>query len=405
MEIPMLKLTLPETVYAVPGIESSIYFRNVTDSAVPESYAYEVRCDRGSQEEFRWVWIPGAEDAGRSFELELRLFNDYGMAISGKTRIAVAGHPANSEMKITLALLADSGINCGYAEHLMALMRSNGFPNYTPVGSHAGHGRTIEPGGIAHDGYGGFSWNCFLSRWLYSREELPQTQNAAEREQIERFGVMDVPKSDWRLRSPLLKVENGEKVLDIPGWLNRINGGMAPDFIVIQLGGNDMFHCRPENLDGRVAEVMGHVRALLEALRRHAPDAVIGVTTCPPGCGQDGFGANYGCLQSKYQYRRNIQRYNRELAEFIRKQADPGIVTVPLHHAIDPENSYLFSDIPAHARAERKIRRCINALHASQEGGFQLGDAIYCWLRNELENKNGPVLQENRNVQAKQGNA
>ena len=50
MDIPMLKLMLPETVYAVPGIESCIYFRNVIDSAVPEAYAYEVFCDRGTQE-------------------------------------------------------------------------------------------------------------------------------------------------------------------------------------------------------------------------------------------------------------------------------------------------------------------------------------------------------------------
>ncbi len=385
MDIPMLKLTLPETVYAVPGIESCIYFRNVIDSAVPGSYAYEVFCERGTQEKSRWAWTPGEEDAGKSFELELRLFNDYGMAVSGKTRIVVSGPPADPERKITLALLADSGVNCKYAEHLMTVMRSGGFPNYTPVGSHAGQGQVPEPGGIAHDGYGGFSWNCFLSRWLYSQEELPQAQNEAERQQMESFGIVKLPKDDWRLRSPLLRLENGKKILDIPRWLDRINAGKAPDFIVIQLGGNDMSDCRVEDLDARVAKVMERAGTLLRELRRNAPGSVIGVTTSPIGCGQDGFGANYGCRESEYQFRRCIHRYNRELTELVRGLDDPKIVSVPLHHTIDPENSYLCADLPAHARTERKVRRQINALHPTLEGGAQLGDALYCWLRKQLE--------------------
>lgn len=395
MKYPMLKLMLPETIYAVPGIESCIYFRNVIDSAVPEAYAYEVFCDRGTQEKSRWVWTPGEEDAGRSFELELRLFNDYGMAVSGKTRIVVADLPADPERKITLALLADSGVGCKYAEHLLAVMRSGGFPNYTPVGSHAGHGRAPEPGGIAHDGYGGFSWNCFLSRWLYSEEELPQAQNEAERQQMQSFGIVKLPKSDWRLHSPLLRLENEKKILDIPGWLARINGGKEPDFIVIELGGNDMFCCRAEDLDARVAEVMGHAGTLLRELRRNAPGSVIGVASSLLGCSQDGFGANYGCRQSEYQFRRSIHRYNRELTELIRGMGDSKTMIIPLHQAIDPENSYLAADLPAHARTERKVRRQTNALHATQEGGSQLGDALYCWLRKQLEDRKGIGPQEN----------
>ena len=201
-----------------------------------------------------------------------------------------------------------------------------------------------------------------------------------------KMGVRKLPKSQaWRLRSPLLKLENGQKVMDIPGWLARINQGKAPDFIVIQLGGNDMFGCRPENLDAQVSAVMGHARKLLAELRKHAPDAVIGVTTSPAGCSQDGFGANYGCQESQYQFRRSIQRYNRELTAMVRNLADPKILIVPLHQCIDPDHSYLTADVPVHARSSKMVCRDINALHASKEGGMQLGDAIYCWLRKQLE--------------------
>ena len=383
---PGLSLTLPEVIYAAPGIESCIYFRNVVDSAVPDQYAYEVRCLKGTQGKHRWFWTPGPDDAGKSFELELRLFNDYGLVISGKTRIVVAGAAANPERKITLALLADSGINCGYPQHLMKLMHSQGFPNYMPVGSLSGVNQLAKPGEAAHDGYGGFSWNSFLSRWFYSEEELPPVQQAAEREQMLKLGVRKLPKSQaWRLRSPLLKLENGKKILDIPGWLARINQGKTPDFIIVQLGGNDMFGCRPEKLDSQIAAVMAQAGKLLTELRKHAPDAVIGVATAPAGCGQDGFGANYGCRQSQYQYRRNIQRYNRELPVTVRKLADPKILIVPLHQCIDPDCSYLTAEVPVHARSSKKVCRDSNALHASKEGGMQLGDALYCWLRKQLE--------------------
>ena len=185
---------------------------------------------RGTQGELRWFWTPADEDAGRSFELELRLFNDYGLVLSGKCQVAVAAKAAHPRRKFTLALLADSGVNCEYPARLLEVMREQGFTNYTPVGSHAGGGRPVVPGGVAHDGYGGFAWASFLSRCSYSVEELPEAQNKAEEEQMRALGVHDLPKSQaYRLRSPLLRLENGKPVPDIPAWLQKINKGKAPD--------------------------------------------------------------------------------------------------------------------------------------------------------------------------------
>ena len=383
---PCLKLMLPEVIYAVPGIESNIYFENILDSATPNAYAFEVKCPRGTHGNFRWFWTPDKSDAGKSFDLEVRLFNDYGMVLSGKTRVVVAKEPADYKKKFTLSLLAASGVNCGYPAHLLKVMREAGFVNYTPIGSHSGGGRPIVPGGVAHDGYGGFSWGSFLERWLYTAEELPQAQNEAEKEQMKAFGVRNLPKSQaYRLRSPLLKIVNGQKVLDIPAWLKKINQGKAPDFIVIQLGGNDMFSAQAETRKARLAQSLNNAKILLAALRKHAPKAIIGVATTPCGCGQDGFGANYGSFQSKYQYRRNIQSYNRALTALVKELKDPGIRLIPLHQAIDPDGSYMKGSYKVHARSSKKVLRDRNALHPAREGGYQLGDAIYCWLRKQLE--------------------
>ena len=383
---PALKLALPEVIYAAPGLESNIYFENVVDSAVFRNYAYEVRCSRGTQEETRWFWTPAEQDAGKTFDLELRIFNDCGMILSGTCKIVVTAKPASPEKKITLALLADSGVGCKYQEHMAKVMRERGFLNYTPVGSHNGSGKAATGDEVMHDGYGGFSWRCFLARWYYSEEELPKAQTQAEAEQMRALGVVKIPLSrSYLLRSPLLRLENGKVVLDVPGWLKKINQGNAPDFIIIELGGNDIFSCRPDTLDARVVTVMNNARQLLAVLRKHAPNAVIGVCTSLCGCGQDGFGANYQCNQSKVQFRRNAQHYNRELTAMVKSLRDPRISIVPVHQNLDPENSYMDGPVQAHARSTRKVNRFKNALHPSREGGYQLGDAIVCWLLKQLE--------------------
>lgn len=383
---PLLKMMLPEVVYAFPGVESNIYFENVVDSANPFAYAFEVKCIRGTHGNKRWFWTPDKKDAGKSFDLELRLFNDYGMVASAKCKVVVAKTDADHKRKITLALLAASGVNCGFPSHLLDMMRKGGFANYTPVGNHAGGGSPVVKGGIAHDGYGGFAWRSFLTRWAYSAEELPQAQNKAEEAQMRALGVSKLPKSQaYRLRSPLLRIVNGKKVLDIPAWFKKVNEGKAPDYILIQLGGNDMFGAMAHNMDEKREDALKNARILLAALRKHAPNAVIGVATTLGGCGQDGFGANYGSFQSKYQFRRNIMSYNRGLAALIKDLKDPKIKLIPLHHAIDPDNSYIQKRYFAHARSKKRVVRDNNALHPTSAGGQQLGDAFYCWLRKELE--------------------
>ena len=387
MTPPRLKMMLPEVVYAAPGIESNIYFDNVIDSATPWAYAFEVKCQRGTHGSKRWFWTPDKTDAGKSFDLELRVFNDYGRVLTGRCKVVVAGEPADYSKKITLSLLAASGSNSGYPQQLMDMMRQNGFVNYTPVGKHSGGGRPVIPGGLAHDGYGGFSWNCFLNRWYYLESDLPKTQTQAEREQMEAIGVRRNvrPGREYMLRSPLIKIVNGKKTVDVPGWFKEINQGKAPDFFIIQLGGNDMFNAKEDNLEERIETVIGNARRLLAVLRKHAPESVIGIASSPLGCSQDGFGANYRCSQSQYQYRRNMQRYNRALVEMIGKLNDPGIRLIPLHHVLDSEGSFFKKTYPVFARSTKTVQRDSNALHYSKEGGFQIGDALYCWLRKQLE--------------------
>ncbi|HIK91456.1 MAG TPA: hypothetical protein EYG03_05645, partial [Planctomycetes bacterium] len=60
-----LKLTLTPQIYAVPGVEMSVYFDNVVLTEEPHSYHFAVECAIGRTEDRRWTVIPQTSDVGR----------------------------------------------------------------------------------------------------------------------------------------------------------------------------------------------------------------------------------------------------------------------------------------------------------------------------------------------------
>ena len=386
---PVLKL--PEVVYAAPEVECNIYYANVFSSVAPQNYAYVVKCAVGKQENHRWTWFPQPADAGKSFDLTMEIFSDAGRVASAKCKIQVAANAKNPERKFTLALLAASTVNSGYPQYLMELMHSRGFKNYTPVGTYAGIGEPLEPGKAACDGYGGWGWHTFLHQWSYSTSEYQNIQDEAEKAQMKLLGVADVKRNnEYRLRSPLLKAEKGKVVVDIQGWFNRINNGKAPDFILIDLGYNDVFSCTEEKLAPTLErDVLPQMKRMVAELRKAAPNATIGITVPPLGSGsQDAFGNNYGCKQSKFQYWRNERAYGALVLRFVAELNDPEIFAIPCNHCIDPEGSYPARQVPIHSRTGEKVVRQSNALHFNAAGGRQMADALYAWLRSQMERKN-----------------
>ena len=381
---------LPDTLYAAPGIECNVYFAQVFDAVKPTTFAFEARCGKGACLDECWRWTPVADDAGSKVRLVLNAWNDDGLAAAVTTTVCVAGAPVCPQRKVTLALLGASAVNCRFQDQLMVRMHAAGFANYTPVGSHSSgancaDGCRVVPGEAAHDGYGGFAAGDFLRRWKMTPDEFTELQSDAEREQLKSFGVKLKENEQWRrhlLKSPLMRVKDGKPVLDVRRWFERINGGMAPDAIVIVLGGNGVFGCRPDTLDDYMRNVeMANIRKLVDVLRKAAPDALIALATRFGGalC-QDAYGRNYGCHQSQVQARKNIFRYNRELERFVRESADPRIVLAPVAQALDPVNGYPAAKEPAFAHAKEEVMRGRNALHPTLEGGRQLGDAYAAWL-------------------------
>ena len=370
---------LPPRLYAALGHECSVYFQNVFSTVTPRNYAYEAVAAAGRAQVERWCWTPSAKDAGRSVQLVLKAWSDDGLVAAATTTVEVAAAPRDSGRVTRVALFADSLTNSRYQDELYKVLRGDGFTGYTPVGS-----RRPKDGGVPHDGYGGYDCGAFLSYYNMTEDEVSRVQDAAEREQLLSLGVPVKVIAEWQrelLKSPLISVVQGRKRVDVPGWIGRA-GGVAPDVVIIQLGVNALF-----GVGETQEEISRHVRdkvipgfeAFVRTLRPHLPRAVFGITTVPLGCGQDGFGANYGATAGEVGHRIRVFELNRALFDFVRERNDPLLELVPVMQAIDPHHGFLHAAEKANARTDETVDREQNALHPSASGGCQLADAIAAW--------------------------
>jgi len=376
---------LPERLYAAPGLELNVYFKEVFDSVVPQNYAFQAYCKKGKSELTRWCYTPKAEDAGTSHALVINAWNDDGLVAAVTSQVVVAVMPSDPKRKVTLALLGDSLTNCRYQDQVFKDMQAAGYVGYTPVGSHG-----VSEDGVRHDGYGGYSFDTFLNHYTVSDEEVARIQDQAEREQLKALGVPVKIVHAWQrslLRSPLVKFENGKKSVDIPRWLGRINGGKAPDIVLLQLGVNSVFGARGEmpELRQRFREtVIPKAERLVGRLRQDMPDAIYLLCTLPVGSSQDGFADNYGSNWNEVQHRKIVFSLNREYDAWVKAKNDPKILLVPVGHAVDPVEGFVTSRQKVSARSKNEVVRNVNAVHPSAVGGYQMGDAIAAMLMTLL---------------------
>jgi len=382
---------LPERIYAVVGTECNIYFNPILDSVRPEQYVFDVFCPVGTTQEAGWHWTPKPADAGASHEWIVQAWDDTGLVAAATTTVQVAKLPTDGQKarRLTLSLLADSGVNCRYQDRVLADMRRDGYSGYTPIGLRPfDYENDVGPHVARHDGYGGYKFGTFLTQYAMSVDEIDNLQSEAEKEQLEKFAVNLAGSPAWRrplLKSPLVRIVNGEKKLDVRHWLDQVNGGKAPDVIVIELGCNGTTLYHGEALRREIEErQVPEAKELIRVLREVAPDALIGLCLNTVGCGQDGYGKNYGTQISQLRCRRAIFAINRAIVDIVRTSNDPKMSVVPLTQAVDPVYGYIREAVKVNGVSDEKEVRFRNALHLCREGGWQMGDALYAWLANAI---------------------
>lgn len=380
---------LPDTIWAAPDLECNIYFDSSLDSVRPEIYAYEAQCAVGRCENGRWTWKPTKTDAGRSERLVLDAWSDLGLQASATVTVRVAKLPLDGSRKMTMALLADSLVGGRFQDWIMKDVRDAGWTNFTPVGSHSGPSvsEVCRPGEAAHDGYGGFSPLAFLERYQLTEDEVDSLNDAAEREQLKAMGELVSAKGPKMLRkSPLVRIVNGRKTVDVQAWFDRINGGTPPDFIGIQLGVNGTCQMRDADMEAGYCETrqVEPMRRLVRLLRACAPRAEIGIGISEIGASdQDAFGRNYGCKVSRVQARKNLFHLNRLWISLVREFNEAGddhVFAVPHGPATDQSYGIPHETVPAFDGSEIMVSRAANAYHPTRESARQTGGAYAAWV-------------------------
>lgn len=379
------RFVVPERIYAAPGMECNVYFRNAILSAVPQNYAFFCQAKVGRSEERRWTWTPTAADAGKEFPVVFRAIDALGVAACRTVTVEVASAPVQREKKLTFALFAASLTNSGFPQFLLDDMRAAGFAGMRMVGSRT-FPKTDRKGDdlAGYDGYGGYTCKTFLTHYKVSESEYANVQDAAEREQLKALGLPEKIVHAWQLdllRSPLVQFRDGKKVLDIQHWMDRYNGGKPVDFVLVSLGANGSFWYRGDfgKMRERIRrEQIPTFREFVAAFRAKMPGVRFAFTTETFGCGQDGYAANYGSGWNRHDIMRAMAALNCEIRRFC---AEDGHGFIPIGVGIDPDNCYPAKTTAANARTKKKVVRNTNALHMTDEGGAQLADEIAAWLQ------------------------
>lgn len=360
--VPVVKntvhLQLPPALYAVPGVECCLYFDNVVNVINPDNYVFDITCAKGRNDQKRWRYVPAKTDKG-TFPLKLRVYSCRGLEAEGETQVIVTPAEAGAGKNPAILVIGDSLTAAGiYPTRIEALMKANGHPEVKMLGLRGTKGH--------HEGYGGWRWDTFIKKTQPSKLKPGQQFNP-------RMGA-----------SPF--IIDGK--FSLAGYLKKHFGGRVPDFITLQLGVNDVFGANDENLEGRIKVILENADNLISALRKDAPDAVIGVGLVTPGAKtQDAFGSNYACGQTRWQYKKNQHALNAAMLKKFADYPDKKVFIVPSSVNLDCENNF-----PARSEFvsgtgdanKNKISRQSNGVHPAPAGYNQMGDTFFCWIKYHL---------------------
>jgi lysophospholipase L1-like esterase len=359
-----VRLLLPSVIYAVPRIESNVYFDNVVLVLNRQNYAFDVICDKGVQLAERWTFTPEPQDVG-DFPLEIVVRDETNAVLArGKTIIHVAPLEQKVDGLTTLLLVGASLTEYSiYPQQLLDLDKRDGYMRLKLIGSR-GPNDAPPTGELRHEGYSGWTAEAFVT--LHGP--------------LSRSGYYKRPETG----SPFVyEVSPGQYQLDFARYCNEFNSGVGPVAITIHLIPNDVFTATDETIESRVSKMLEFYDILIKEFHRVRRDTRIGVIlTAPPSRSQDGFRNYRGAgRQTRWQYRRNYHRALERVMQRYSGRESENIYLVPSYVNFDADHHYPTMTVPANARTSETVVRVNNGTHPSPEGYQQIADSVYCWLK------------------------
>jgi lysophospholipase L1-like esterase len=360
-----LRLVLPRIIYAVANVETNIYFDNVVLTTDSSRYVFDVKCEKGLVYGDRWAYTPTAQEAG-TFALTLEVRDETNAIVaSGESTLEVVSAAAGAGAPVTLLAVGDSLTQASiYTERLLELAGGADGPALTLIGSR-GPDNAPSHGANRHEGYSGWTAEAFAT--FYG--PLARSGEFKGRE----------------TGSPFVYDRNAPR-LDFATYCAQFNHGKAPDFVTFALGTNDIFYASDQNIDATIDRILGYFDSLVAMVHGFNASTRVGIVlVIPPAATQDGF-RNYRATQrqTRWQYRRNQHRMlERMLAHYGGREAE-NLYLIPAYINLDAAHN--FPTRPASWNADNPDQppRVIDGIHPASAGYRQIGDTIYCWLKDRL---------------------
>jgi lysophospholipase L1-like esterase len=343
-----LQLTLPHTCYAVVGVPMSVYYDNIVLTEHPGDYRFHFQGDMGTQEARRWTVTPAAAQVG-DHRLAVSVADQQGRLLQrGQMVLRVVPAEAGAGRATSLLIVGDSLTHAtAYPNEIARLLSLPGNPSWTMLGTHRPPNAAQ---GVAHEGYGGWTWAWFASHYEPHPEPAKKKRS-----------------------SPFVFLEAGKPTLDVPQYFATTSAGHPPEFVTFLLGINDCFHVKADDraaVEGRIDAMLAQADVLLAAFRKAAPRAELGIClTTPPNDRESGFEANYHGQYHRWGWKRIQHRLVQRQIEHFGDQESAGIFIIPTELNLDPVDGYPVN----------------NGVHPNTLGYQQIGVSIYAWLKARLQ--------------------
>ena len=346
-----LQLTLPPHWHGVAGLPLSVYFDNIVLTQAPEQYRFEVRGMNGQGETRRWTVTPTDKDVG-DHRLDIILKDSKGKELErAQTTLHISPRNAGAGKALRLLIVGDSLTHATlYPNEIARLLSEPGNPKLLMLGTHK---PASAKANVAHEGYGGWKWNDFLSK--FTPEATGVTAGPLARKSTSPFIF---PSADGKTG-----------VFDLPRYFKEHCDNQPPDVVTFLLGINDCFAADPNKPDAKINEVLDQADKLLAAFRKAAPNAILAVgLTTPPNSRQEGFTANYNDKYPRWGWKRIQHRLVQLMLERLSNRERDGIYLVSTELSVDPVDGYPVN----------------NGVHPNATGYAQIGTSFYAFIKSKM---------------------
>ena len=356
-----LQLTLPPEIPLVVGTEFRLWFRNVAMTDDAATCRFEVQCERGTATAEHWTFTPTEADIGEhrltiiarsangtpidppaTVETSLRVITPRSLTAGNQTETDLA-----DKTPFRLLIVGDSLTHAStYPTEVARLLKASGT-DVELMGTHRPEG-VAE--GIAHEGYGGWTWDRFATHY----EPEP---DGTYRKRSSPFVFLD---------------EQSKPTLSVSKYFETHFSGHKPDAIIVLLGINDCFGAPPNDvkaMNAHIDQTFASADLVLASLREAAPEARIGFCLTPPANARDeAFKANYGDRYTRKGWKAIQHRLVQRQLEYVAKKNDPKIRIVPTELNVDPVDGYPDN----------------NGVHPNTVGYHQIAQMMFAWLMTPL---------------------